>query len=67
MAYEKVHGWVFWTWKTTGSLSDPRWDYQKAVALGTVDKDPDVAYRMGVCTGSSKRSVDLTQRASGSR
>ncbi len=42
------HDQVFWTWKTTG-LNDPRWDYQLAVNLGIIDKNPDVAYSMGVC------------------
>jgi hypothetical protein len=41
---------VFWTWKTTGSLNDPRWDYQKAVAAGIIDADIDNAYTMGACS-----------------
>ena len=50
MSYEKTaQGWIFWTWKTTGTLNDPRWDYQRAVKLGIIDKNPDVAYEMGVC------------------
>lgn len=67
LAYEKQAGWVFWTWKTTGNLNDPRWDYQKAVALGIVDKDPDVAYSMDVCSDSTKRSDAASGRVPGSR
>jgi glucan endo-1,6-beta-glucosidase len=49
--YEKsAQGWVFWTWQTTGSLNDPRWDYKKAVDLGIIDKNPDVAYEMNICS-----------------
>ena len=44
VAYEKAHGWVFWTWKTTGTLNDPRGDYQKAVEMGIMPKNPDDAY-----------------------
>jgi aryl-phospho-beta-D-glucosidase BglC (GH1 family) len=51
MAYEKGAGWVFWTWKTTGSLNDPRWDYQRAVAAGIISTDIDDAYGLGVCGG----------------
>ncbi|KAK5189842.1 hypothetical protein LTR96_009614 [Exophiala xenobiotica] len=51
MSYEKTaQGWVFWTWKTTGSLNDPRWDYQKAVAAGIIDTNIDNAYTMGACS-----------------
>jgi hypothetical protein len=50
MAYEtRAQGWVFWTWKTSGWLQDPRWDYQRAVDSGIIDRDPDAAYDMGVC------------------
>ena len=51
VAYEKVGGWVFWTWKTTGSLNDPRWDYQKAVEAGIISTNIDDAYSMAPCTG----------------
>lgn len=68
MAYENsAAGWVFWTWKTTGSLNDPRWDYKRAVTLGIVDVDPDVAYSMGACAGSEKRSEEATRKSSGSK
>jgi hypothetical protein len=53
LAYEKVQGWVFFTWKTTGSLNDSRWDYQKAVALGIIAEDPDEAYTISVCPTSN--------------
>ncbi|RMZ86061.1 hypothetical protein DV737_g3, partial [Chaetothyriales sp. CBS 132003] len=39
---------VFWTWKTTGSLNDPRWDYQKAVAAGLIDTNIDSAYSLDI-------------------
>lgn len=45
---------VFWTWKTTGTLNDTRWDYRKAVAAGIIDSSIDNAYSMDVC---SKRNV----------
>lgn len=51
MAYEKGAGWVFWTWKTTGSLNDSRWDYQRAVAAGIISTDIDDAYGLGACGG----------------
>lgn len=49
MAYEKVEGWTFWTWKTSGSLNDPRWDYRKAVELGIISRNPDDAYSLDAC------------------
>ncbi|KAI1609801.1 putative endo-beta-1,6-glucanase [Exophiala viscosa] len=51
MSYEKTaQGWVFWTWKTSGSLNDPRWDYQMAVTAGLIDADIDNAYTLGACS-----------------
>ncbi|RMZ88179.1 hypothetical protein DV736_g4599, partial [Chaetothyriales sp. CBS 134916] len=47
-------GWVFWTWKTTGSLNDPRWDYQKAVAAGLIDTNIDNAYNLDICSGAPR-------------
>ena len=49
VAYEKVQGWIFWTWKTTGSLDDPRWDYQRAVKAGIIPINIDDAYSMAPC------------------
>ena len=65
MAYEKVQGWIFWTWKTSGSLNDPRWDYQKAVATGIIPKNPDDAYTLGTC--QAVQSSAVTRRRSWSR
>ncbi|KIX09235.1 uncharacterized protein Z518_00314 [Rhinocladiella mackenziei CBS 650.93] len=63
MSYETAaQGWVFWTWKTTGTLNDPRWDYQKAVAAGIIDTNIDNAYSLDICrkenedSGSSSRN-----------
>ena len=50
MAYETTaQGWIFWTWKTSGSLNDSRWSYKLAVAAGLIPTDIDSAYTMGVC------------------
>lgn len=68
-SYEKTAGWVFWTWKTTGSLNDPRWDYQKAVAAGLIPTDIDSAYAMAPCAGvvnTTSSSSATTSAASGS-
>ena len=47
IAYEKHHGWLFWSWKA--ELGDYRWSYQDAVAAGVIPKDLDSVYDMGVC------------------
>ena len=65
MAYEAGAGWVFWTWKTSGSLNDSRWDYQKAVATGIISTDIDDAYGLGACgtsTSGTEASSRLLQR-----
>ncbi|RMZ81377.1 hypothetical protein DV738_g2262, partial [Chaetothyriales sp. CBS 135597] len=43
-------GWIFWTWKTTGSLNDPRWDYQMAVNAGLIDTNINRAYIAPIST-----------------
>ncbi|OJJ50597.1 hypothetical protein ASPZODRAFT_56556 [Penicilliopsis zonata CBS 506.65] len=49
MAYEKQHGWIFWTWKA--QLDDYRWSYKDAVAAGVIPLDLDSVYDTGVCDG----------------
>ncbi|RMD39452.1 hypothetical protein DV735_g5679, partial [Chaetothyriales sp. CBS 134920] len=59
---ETSRGWVFWTWKTTGSLDDPRWDYQKAVNAGLIDTNINRAYRISICNGAPRpgvRGIDI--------
>ncbi|OCT46352.1 Glucan endo-1,6-beta-glucosidase B [Cladophialophora carrionii] len=51
MSYERTaQGWIFWTWKTSGTLNDPRWDYKMEVAAGIIPTDIDSAYSMGACS-----------------
>ncbi|KAJ9285713.1 CAZyme family GH5 [Paecilomyces variotii] len=37
--YEKLNGWVFWSWKTDLTNNAEQWTYQKAVEAGIIDKD----------------------------
>lgn len=48
MAYERVDGWIFWSWKA--QLGDYRWSYQDAVAAGVIPTDLDTIYDMGACS-----------------
>jgi len=46
-AYEKVNGWIFWSWKT--ELGDYRWGYQDAVTAGVIPTDLNTAASATVC------------------
>ncbi|KAF2755754.1 putative endo-beta-1,6-glucanase [Pseudovirgaria hyperparasitica] len=37
--FEKLAGWIFWSWKTEAG-NDFRWSYKTAVERGIFDKDP---------------------------
>jgi len=51
LAYEKVDGWIYWTWKVNkiGGQNDWRWGYQQAVAAGAIPQDAGSAASINPC------------------
>jgi len=45
-SYEKVNGWIYWTWKTE---SADEWSYQKGLEGGWIPQDPTQRVNGSIC------------------
>ncbi|KDQ06363.1 glycoside hydrolase family 5 protein [Botryobasidium botryosum FD-172 SS1] len=46
-SYEKVNGWIYWTWKTE---SADEWSYQKGLEGGWIPQDPTQRLNGSICS-----------------
>jgi len=53
LGYEKIDGWVYWTWKVNwiAGRNDWRWGYKQGVGAGVISKNPLDAYSWNACMG----------------
>lgn len=53
LSYEKIDGWIYWTWKVNwiGGRNDWRWGYQQGVQAGVIPRNPQDVYSWNVCAG----------------
>ena len=53
ISYEKVQGWIYWSWKVQniGGRMDWRWGYKNAVDAGVIPRNANAAVGSTACNG----------------